>query len=582
MSHNGRHARLRLGKSKFPVPVLYRLLTYLRPYRARLFLGFAILVLDVVFELAPAFVWLYIVDHVVMTRNVNGLIPAVAALIGIAGTEALLSGLRRRLLESIGQAFVFDLRNAVVAKLTALPLGFFNERQTGDLLSRATSDIESLQEAVINGTDSLLANALRILGVCSVFLWLNPLLGSATILPMVGVGLLLAKFSSQVRGAYKTSREQLGKMTARLQDTLGGIRVVKGFAREAVERSALAQTAQRYREANLQAVETRTRYFPWITFVSSFGNTIMIGFGAYLIIQGRFTLGGLVAFRSYGRYFFGPIDNLTQINDLLQRAIAAGNRIFEVIDAEETVRDAPEAKPLVVSHGELAFEDVSFSYAGDATEDLPSTLTDVSFVVRPGQRVALIGESGAGKSTVFALAQRFWDPSSGRVTIDGQDLREVTQESLRRQVVSVQQETFLFTATVMENLRYGNPEASDEEVEAATRAANAHGFISRLPQGYDTVVGERGVKLSGGQRQRISVARAFLAGGRILLLDEATSAVEPESERVIYEGLQRLMEGRTTLIATHRLSTVKNADLIVVLEGGRIVETGTHDESTLR
>ncbi len=291
-------------------------------------------------------------------------------------------------------------------------------------------------------------------------------------------------------------------------------------------------------------------------------------------MHGQFTVGGLIAYRGYGRYFFGPIDDLTQINDTVQRGVAAADRLFQVLDAPISVTNAPNAVALPRIDGEIVFDQVSFRYR----EGTRPVLNALSLHIPAGQTAALVGESGAGKSTIFALVSRFWDPDSGAVSIDGHALTGVTQTSLRRQIASVQQETFLFAASVAENIRYARPDATEIEVENAARAANAHGFITELPDGYATLVGERGVKLSGGQRQRISVARAFLADPRILLLDEATSAVEPESERVIQDAIERLMRGRTTILAAHRLSTVRNADIIFVFASGELAEQGTHAE----
>jgi ATP-binding cassette subfamily B protein len=387
---------------------------------------------------------------------------------------------------------------------------------------------------------------------------------------------LLKLFNKRVRGVYKAARDKFGVVSARMQDTLAGIRVVKSFAREREEARAFSDVNQAYLDENLGAIKLRTSFFPFVRFIASFGNTIMIGLGAYLILKGRFTVGGLVAYRSYGRYFFGPIDDLTQINDTVQRANAAGARLFEVLDAPETVTDKPGAVELPTpTRGAIELDDVMFRYK----EGGPPVLNHVTLRIEPGQRAAFVGVSGAGKSTLFSLVARFYDVEHGAVRVDGYDVRDLTQVSLRRQVASVPQETFLFNGTVGENIRYARPEATAEEVERAARAANAHGFISTLPQGYDTLIGERGVKLSGGQRQRIAVARAFLAGGAILLLDEATSAVEAESERIIQDAIDRLMEGRTTLIAAHRLSTIRDADVIFVLDGhGRIAESGRHDD----
>lgn len=532
------------------------------------------LVLATALELTPGLIWKYIVDEVVGRRITAALLPAVGLLVVVHALDGLLSAVRGRLLESVGQHFVFDLRNRLYEKLGRLPIAYFDDARTGDLMSRLGADVEAVQDVVIRGTDSVVANALRLVGVAVIFCSLNLKLGLATLVPILVVGALLRVFSARVRGVYRAAREKLGTVNAKLQDNLAGIRVIKAFAREEAEAAAFRSVTTDYLQENLRAVKTRTTFFPFVRWIASWGNTIMIGYGAFLILQNEFTLGGLVAFRSYGRYFFGPIDDLTQISDTVQRAVAAGDRLFEVLDAPLDTTDLPGARPLGPIRGQIVFDHVSFRYRPDT---LP-VLNDVSFRIEPGQVVALVGASGVGKSTIFALLGRFWDPEDGRVLVDGQSLTTVTQQSLRQQIVGVAQETFLFTASVRDNIRYARPDASDAEVEAAARAANAHAFISALPQGYDTSIGERGVKLSGGQRQRLALARAFLADGRVLLLDEATSAVEPESEQIIQEALERLMRGRTTLIATHRLGTIRHADLILVLAEGRVVEQGTHRE----
>ncbi len=554
----------------------FRILSLLRPYTASLVLGSVCLLGSVALELAPPLVWKVVVDDVIIKRRLQELWPAIVALTVIQGGSALLSAFRSRLLESVGQRFVFDLRNRLYATLSHQSLAYFNEARTGDLMSRASSDVDAVQEVVIRGTDSILANFLRLVGVSIIFCSLNLKLGLATLLPIVLVGVFLKLFNGRIKGIYKAARAQLGLVNARLQDNLSGIRVIKSFAREDAEQAAFESVNHGYLSDNIEAVKLRASFFSFVRWIASFGNTVTIGYGAWLILQGQFTIGGLIAYRGYGRYFFGPIDDLTQINDTIQRAVAAGDRLFQVLDAPVTVTDLPEATALPPVRGEIVFDSVSFRYRPEDTER-PLVLDDLSLTIRPGQTAALVGSSGAGKSTVFALVSRFWDPTEGRVLIDGHDISTVTQDSLRRQIAAVQQETFLFGLSVRDNIRYGRPEASDEEVEDAARSANAHEFIEGLPLGYDTLVGERGVKLSGGQRQRLSVARAFLADPRILLLDEATSAVEPESERIIQDAIERLMRGRTTIIAAHRLSSVRHADVIFVLDHGHLAEAGTHE-----
>ena len=551
-----------------------RILSYLRPYKLTILFGFTCLLGSVVLELSPPLVWKVIVDDVIVKRELAKLWPCVLALTLMQGGSTFLSAVRTRLLESVGQKFVYDLRNTLYDKLSHQSLAYFNDARTGDLMSRAASDVDAVSEVIIQGTDSVLANFLRLAGVAVIFCALNLKLGLATLLPILVVGVLLKLFNKRVKGIYRGARAKLGLVNAKLQDNLSGIRVIKAFAREDAEQQSFETTNRRYLQENLDAIKLRATFFPFVRWIASFGNTITIGYGAWLILHGQFTVGGLIAYRGYGRYFFGPIDDLTQINDTVQRGIAAADRLFQVLDTPVTVTDAPDAQPLPPIEGEIVFDQVSFRYR----EGTRPVLDNLSLRIPAGQTAALVGESGAGKSTIFALVSRFWDPDSGEVRIDGYPLPAVTQKSLRRQIASVQQETFLFAASVAENIRYARPEATDTEVEDAAHAANAHGFITELPDGYATLVGERGVKLSGGQRQRISVARAFLADPRILLLDEATSAVEPESERVIQDAIERLMHGRTTILAAHRLSTVRNADIIFVFASGELVEQGTHTE----
>jgi ABC-type multidrug transport system fused ATPase/permease subunit len=359
---------------------------------------------------------------------------------------------------------------------------------------------------------------------------------------------------------------------ARLQENLTGLIVIKAFAKEQAEAERFHAATEQYYRESVRAINARTVFFPSVQFVGFISNVLAIGVGAWLVLRGEFTIGGLIAYRGFWWPLFQPVQQLATINDLLQRGIAAGHRVFALLDEEESLRDAPDAEELRQVRGAVAFENVSFAY-----RDRP-VLREITLRVEPGQTVALVGPSGSGKSTLLNLIPRFYDVQSGRVTVDGRDVRAVTQRSLRRHIAMVLQETFLFSGTVLDNLRYGRPDATEEEIRDAARAANALEFIEALPDGFATEIGERGVKLSGGQRQRISIARAFLSDPEILILDEATSAVEPESEWLIQQALDRLMQGRTTFITSHRLSMVRTADVIVVLAEGRLVERGTHAE----
>jgi ABC-type multidrug transport system fused ATPase/permease subunit len=554
--------------------VARRLYALTRPYRRTMIAGMACLLLAIAAELYPPLVWKGVIDVGLPNGDWNYIARQLGLLVVVYAVSQGFSALRGVLLERAGQRLTLDLRLRVYERLQAQSAAYFATRRSGDLLTRLTADVNSISDVLVRGTDAVLANFLRVFGVAAIFIALQPALGLITITPMLLVGLLLWRYNRTVRPVYRAARERLGDLAARLSDNLGGLRVIQSFAQEPRELSAVRALADRLYQEQVAAVQLRNRAFPVARFVSTFGNVVMLGGGVYFIMRGEFTLGGLLAYRGYGRYFFGPIDDLVSINDLIQQAGASGRRIFELLDAPISVADAPDARPLPApARGELHFAGVSFGYDPERP-----VLRDVDLHIRPGERVAILGPSGVGKSTLLALAARLYDPDSGTVRLDGHDLREVGLGSLRSQVAQVQQETYLFNTTVLENLRYGRAEASTAEVEAAARAANAHDFITDLPKGYATVVGERGVKLSGGQKQRIAVARALLSGAPILLLDEPTSAVEPESEALILAGLERLMAGRTALIVSHRLSLAHSADRVLVIEGGRIVEQGAPEE----
>ncbi len=549
-----------------------RILRYLRPYRGRVILGLLCLLFATPLSLIHPWIWKYIVDEVVTPARPERLAPALAVMVGVHLSAVVLNAFRTNLLEKAGQCFVRDLRNDVYNKLQGQSLEYLHEHRSGDLVSRAIGDIDVLQEVAINGTESIVASIYSFFIVATSLLVLSPLLGSITIAPILVVWVLVRFFNVRVKRMYRAARDRLGEVSARLQENLLGMMVVKAFAKENFESHRFRQVTEEYRAFQNQAVNARTIFFPMSQFVGFLSNVLAVGVGAWLILQGRFTLGGLVAYRGYWWQLYSPIQSLAQINDLIQRGAAAAARVFEILDAEVSVRDAPNAIELREVRGRVTLEDVYFSY-GDR-----QVLHGLSLDVLPGEAVAIVGSSGAGKSTLVNLIPRFWDPQAGRVCVDGTDVRDVTQASLRSHLAMVLQETFLFSGTVLDNVRYARPEASLEEARAAAEAANALDFIeNELPNGWETEIGERGVKLSGGQRQRISIARAFLADPEILILDEATSAVEPESEWIIQQALERLMRNRTTLIISHRLSIVRGADRIVVLDQGRVVEQGTHD-----
>lgn len=550
-----------------------RLLPYLKPHRRAIILGLLLLLVSIPAGNFHPIAWKLIVDDVIGKRRLEMLLPLVGLMFGVQALGSILGAVRSNLLEKIGQRMVYDLRNETYAKLQRQSLSYHHENRVGDLVSRAMGDIDQLQEVAVQGVDSVIANALSFLYVAVVLLWLNWKLGLATLLPIFLVFVLTRYFNARVKTIYRESRDRLGDVSARLQENLNGLPLIKAFAREDYEGGRFQKATDAHRAMQFHAINARTLFFPAVGFVGFFSNILSVGYGAWLVVHGQFTVGGLVAYRGYWWPLFAPINQLAAINEMLQRAQAAGTRVFEVLDAPEMIQDAPDAPALTLTEGRVAFDRVCFGYGDNKT-----VLDDVSFAVEPGKMVALVGPSGAGKTTVLNLLLRFYDPTFGAIRIDGQDIRVVTQASLRARMAYVPQEPFLFNGTIGDNVRYGRPQATPEEVEQAAGMANAHDFIRDLPSGYETEIGERGVKLSGGQRQRIAIARAFLADPAILILDEPTSAVEPESEWIVQQSLSRLMRGRTTFVTSHRLSLVRDADVILVFDEGRLVERGAHAE----
>ncbi len=550
-----------------------RLLRYLKPYWWQIAVGLICLLLATPAQLFHPLVWKFIVDEVIVNHKVGLLAPALLVMVGVHLIGVGLSAARTYLLGVVGQRFVFDLRNELYRKLQSHSLRFFHERRSGDIIARVIGDVDTLQEIAINGVDNIIANALQFIGVAAIIVALNWKVGTLTLLPMAGVAALVWIFNARIRGLYRRIRDRLGDVSAKLQENLLGMLVIKAFARELYELQRFEEENRRYLNESVKGVVARTVYFPAVFTVGFFSSVMMIGVGAIFVLRGEFTIGGLVAYRGYWWQLFSPVFSLAQINEMVQRAIASASRVFEILDAPVEIVDAPDAVELTEVKGHIVFDKVTFAY-----DDKNVVLRNVSFEVLPGQKVGIVGPSGAGKSTILALILRLYEPQEGRILLDGHDLRQIKQKSLRRHCAIVTQEPFLFNDTVRHNIRFGRFDATDDEIVEAAKLANAHEFIEELPNGYETVVGERGVRLSGGQKQRICIARAFLANPKILLLDEATASVEPESEAIIQATLERLMEGRTTIIVSHRLSMVRDCDQILVVQDGQIVEHGTHEE----
>jgi ATP-binding cassette subfamily B protein len=544
----------------------------LRPYRSRTLLMFGSLLLATAAALAPPPLAKLAIDSGITPGNLDVLTWVVGAFLASAVIYWGATYAQTYLTGWVGQRVLQDLRIQVFAHLQTLSVGFYSRRQAGVLISRLTNDVQALDQLVSDGVVTLFGSTLTLVGTAVILIVLDLELALLTFLvfPILGIGSLAFRIVSA--DAYRITREKVAAITAYLQETLSGIRVVRSFAQEQRHLDRFAELNDENRDANMKTVNLNAAYFPSVELLSGLATAGILLYGGYQAIEGEVTVGVLVAFIAALNNFFDPIQSLSQFYTTYQAGMAALDKIFELLDEEPELSDAPDAVVLDRLRGEIEFDDVSFTYgSGEA-------LCHVSLHVPPGQTVALVGATGAGKSTIAKLAARFYDPTSGRVLVDGHDLRRVTAASLRSQMGIVPQEAFLFSGTIGENIAFGRADATPDEIEAAARAVGAHDFIVGLEHGYDTPTGERGAQLSAGQRQLVAFARALIADPRILVLDEATSNVDIHTEGRIEAGLRRLLAGRTAIVIAHRLSTIQRAGRIVVLDHGRIVEQGTHEE----
>jgi ATP-binding cassette subfamily B protein len=594
-------------------PVFRRLLRLLRPHYGTIALAVSLLILSTPGDLFPGLTWMYVTDHLILgsdttatallgrlfsfnghiTGKIHLLFSAVACMFAVYLMAESFGTLSTYLMSVVAQRFTLMMRNRVYDKLQSQSLAYLQRQRLGDLMSRAIGDVDELQSFLVNGIDQILGDGLLWLACVVLVMMLDWKVSTISLAPLLVVYVLLRFFNQKVAPIYKAARDAAGEVSTRLQENLSGVIVIKIFARERQEAARFRDATGTYFNQQVRAIRARNLFFPISRGVGFFSNVFMIGVGGYSILTGGgFTVGKLLAFRAYWWRLFGPINTLARVNDMVQRAVAAGRRVFEVLDAPDELPDNPGATKVDHFRRELALRDVSFSYRGMGVPPKPGhgrdvhatkgdgtvaevVLRDVSISIPVGKTVALCGPSGSGKSTILSLLLRFYDPVAGAVTFDGVDLRDIQRESLRRHFALVQQESFLFNDSILDNIRYGHGEATMEQVIAAAQAANIHDFIAKLPEGYETKVGERGVRLSGGQKQRISIARAFLANPEILLLDEPTSSVEPDSEAAIIAALDRLMTGRTTVLTSHRPSLINQADVVYVIEDGRVTEQGS-------
>jgi ATP-binding cassette subfamily B protein len=547
------------------------------PYKLRTSLAIASLLAATATALAPPYLAKLAIDDGIVHKHLGKLTVVVAAFLG-AGILNLAAGYAQTYFTGwTGERILADLRNTLFRHLQRLSLGFYERNRAGVIISRLTNDVEALDQLVTDGVTSLVQNTLTLGGSAIILFFLDWRLALATLGVLPPMTIATAIFRSRSSRAYRAVRERLGLVTATLAEDIAGMRVVQSFTRERANVRHFEEVNAHYRAANQQTVVLNGLYFPFVDFLSALATAVVLGYGGYLAFGHSITIGTLFAFVGYLSNFFDPVQQLSQLYNTFLAAVAALDKIMDVLDEEPEVRDQPGARDLRRIEGHVRFEHVRFGYG-----NLPEVLHGIDLDVPAGTTVALVGHTGAGKSTIAKLLGRFYDPREGRITIDGVDLRNVTQASLRRQLGVVPQEGFLFAGTVRDNIAFGRPGATADEVRAAAEAVGAHDFILRLEDGYETELQERGTRLSLGQRQLVAFARALLADPRILILDEATSSVDIGTERMIDEALRRLLADRTAFIIAHRLSTIRDADLIVVLENGRIVERGTHAELLAR
>jgi ABC-type multidrug transport system fused ATPase/permease subunit len=554
-------------------------LALLRPYRGRVALALLAMLAATGAGLAPPYLAGQAVDAGIVTGDSAALTRIVAAFLGVAALYAASSFAQTYLVGWVGTRALQDLRERIFSHLQAMSIGFFTRRSPGVLISRMTNDIEALNQLVTSGVVTLFASGLTLIGVVAIMLALDVRLALVTFLtfPLLAVASVVFRVVSH--GAYRLTRERIAAVTAYLQESLSGVRVVRSFGQEPRHTAAMTELNEANREANMKTVFLNASYFPAVELLSAAGTAAIVLYGGTQAIDGAIQIGTIVAFVGYLQVFFQPIQELSQLYTTYQQGMAALDKVFELLDTEPDMVDAPDAIDPGPLRGEIEMEGVWFSYE-DAEHPPPGSwaLEGVDLHVPPGQTLALVGATGAGKSTLAKLVARFYDPQRGTVAVDGHDLRGLRQKALRRQLGIVPQEGFLFSGSVRENVAFGRPEAGEEEIEEALAAVGASEFVAALPRGIETEVGERGVQLSAGQRQLVAFARALLAEPRILILDEATSNVDVRTEKTIERGLERLLAGRTAIVIAHRLSTIRRAGKIVVLEGGRIAESGTHEE----
>ena len=550
-----------------------QLLAFIKPYKMRLVFGIVCMIVAALGYLVVPWLIRNVVDGVLQNKDLGLLTLIVIAILIIFLIRGFATYGQNYMMAYVGQRVVIDIRETLFKHLQRLDQAYFDTRKTGVIMSNITSDVGALQQAIVDNLISFMTEGVTLVGSLVFMFYLDWKLSLLTLIIVPVVLGLTNVFGKRLRSAGHEVQGRTADITAFLQEVISGVRVIRSFARESFEFKRFEKENQNNFDAAMKATKLTAIMGPMVEFSAAIAVVVILWYGGYSVVQGYITAGSLIAFLIYAINLANPVKRLTQVYGNIQKALAAGDRVIDILETEPHVKELPTAKTMDHVKGEVHFDNVQFSY--DA-ENL--ALKGVTLHVKPGETVAIVGPSGAGKSTIANLLPRFYDVTGGSIRIDGMDIREATFTSLRENIGLVPQDTMLFNASVRDNILYGRLDATDEEVLAAAKAANAIEFIEKLPQGFDTMVGERGNALSGGQRQRIAIARAILKNPSILILDEATSALDTESEKIVQEALERLMKGRTALVIAHRLSTIQHADHIVVLQQGSVVEEGTHDE----
>ena len=550
-----------------------RLLAYIKPYTRRLALAVVCIIMAAGANLYLPWIIKDMIDDVLMSKDMVMLNLIAAGILVVMFTRGVFYYGQSYLVSYVGQRVIIDVRSVLFRKFQRMPLSYYDKQQTGTVMSYITNDVAVMQSAIVDNLIELVTEGSILIGSLAMMIYLDWKLSLLTLMTIPLVGFAMKIFGRKLKRSSTVIQERVAEITSLLQESISAIRVVKSFVRESYEIKRFEEQNWRNFQAAMKNVKLSSLLTPTVEFLAAIAVTFIVWFGGYEVVNGVITAGELVAFLTYAVNLANPVKRLSRVYAAIQKAMAAADRVFNIMDLDEKITDVPNAKPLPPIKGKVEFKDITFSYK----EGQPA-LQHISLKAEPGQMIALVGPSGSGKSTIANLIPRFYDVDSGVITIDDHDIRQVTADSLREQIGLVPQETMLFSTSVMENIRYGRLEATDEEVIEAAKAANAEEFIKELPEGYDTKLGERGLNLSGGQRQRLAIARAILKNPRVLILDEATSALDTESEKIVQDALDNLMVGRTSFVIAHRLSTIFNADQIFVVENGHLREHGTHEE----